>query len=98
MTETNLHGDGNTDALASALNAASDRLETIAARNIELKNRFEDEGWSGLDKADIAESAINTTREKLAQLADDIGVGGQAIREAHAKNTMVGNRSTVAST
>ena len=93
---SNLHADQGTEDIAQALREASDRLETIDQENHDLKTRFENAEWSGLDQINDAGTAIDETREKLIKLADDIGVGGQIVREARQRAQMVGSYESVA--
>lgn len=93
---SNLDAEQSTEAVANALREASDRLEALDQRNQDLKARFETEQWSGMDQINTASTVINEGREKLVKLADDIGVGGQIVREARQRAQMVGSYDSVA--
>lgn len=93
---SNLNADQSTEVVAHGIRTAADRLEKIDESNQDLKARFEAEGWSGLDQINEASTAIDRTREKLVKLADDIGVGGQIVREARQRAQMVGSYESVA--
>ena len=95
MPET-LNADGSTEQLAEALRTAADRLENIADSNANLKARFDNNDWSGLDQINTASDAIDEAREQLAKVADDIGIGGQVVREARQRSQMAGSYESIA--
>lgn len=91
---TNLTAEGGTDNMATALSQASDELESIAAENDQLSDQFESHGWSGLEALGTAREGIAAVRDSLADVAEKIGVGGAAVRDARLANQMATYAST----
>lgn len=85
---THLTADTGTDNMAAALTQASDELESIVAENDQLADQFGNHGWSGLEALGTARQAIASVRDNLADVADKIGVGGAAVRDARIANQM----------
>ena len=93
MADTGLTADGSTDQMAAALQQAGDELETIAADNDQIAESFEQNGWSGMDTLGAARDAIASVREGLTDVAEKIGVGGAAVRDARLSNQMATHAS-----
>lgn len=90
---TNLNGDAGIDQMAAALKDAAGDLEHLTNENAKLRQTFEDQGWSGLDKLEAVQADLAGVREGLVDVAEKIGVGGGAVRDAHLNNSMIRNAS-----
>jgi hypothetical protein len=86
---TNLSADSGTEHMASVLSQAAGELELIDNANLKLVNDFQSHGWAGLDDLLAGGSTISSVRDKLADVAEKIGVGGQIVRDAHLNNAMI---------
>jgi len=93
MTDTGLSADGSTDQMAAALQQAGNELEAIAAENDQIANTFEQNGWSGMETLGTARDAIAQVRDSLTDVANKIGVGGAAVRDARLSNRMATHAS-----
>ena len=94
MTEQ-LNAEAPTDAIAGALRTANDQLEAIVNQNSGLQTLFENNQWSGLDRISAAAGNLAAVRDKLAVVADKVGIGGATVRDAHQQNRMVGTKESV---
>jgi hypothetical protein len=90
---TDLSADTGTETMAANLQVAVAELEMIANANLQLQNDFQGHGWAGLDDLAGANSKIHSVRDKLTDVADKIGLGGQIVRDAHLNNHMITNAS-----
>lgn len=90
-----LNAEAPTDAIATALRTANDQLETIVTENNGLRTLFENNKWTGLDRIGTAAGNLGNVRDKLATVADKVGIGGAAVRDAHNTNRMVGTKESV---
>lgn len=88
MSETGLTAEGSTDAMADALRAAGDELEAIAQDNLDIFDAFEANGWTGMDRLSKADANIDAVRDGLTSVAEKIGMGGAAVRDARLANQM----------
>lgn len=91
---TGLTAEGSTDVMAQALQQAGDELETIANENTEIAGAFEQNGWTGMDTLIQAHQDIAGVRDHLTTVADKIGIGGAAVRDARLSNDMATNATS----
>lgn len=94
MSETGLTAEGSTDAMADGLRAAGDELEAISQENSTIADAFEQNGWDGMDRLNKAEDNLNVVRDGLTSVAEKIGAGGAAVRDARLANQMATHASS----
>lgn len=93
-TNTGLTADGSTDQMSNALKGAGDELEGIAAENSRIAGSFEQNGWAGMDTLIQTHHKIGGVRDGLTTVAEKIGIGGAAVRDARLNNQMATNASS----
>lgn len=93
-SNTGLSADGSTDHMSAALTSAGDELESIASTNSQIAASFEQNGWSGMDTLGKTENYIGAVRDRLTAVAEKIGIGGAAVRDARLNNQMATNASS----
>jgi hypothetical protein len=82
------------EEIAEGLREAASDLQVIKSDNEDMRQRFESEGWSGLDRLAVAGDRIDQAYDSLLTLAEKFGLAAE-VRAAYLANTMVGNKRTV---